>query len=104
MDPTPFEHAEALLRHAVTYRRLREVDSRIHAYCAEANRELKTLPKHDSRRRDLLTRVLEVLEWTRLMLLAARESCAARLERAAVIDRYLGTQIPAPRPETHLDL
>ena len=99
-----FETAESQLRHAVTYRQLREVDSRIHAYCTEADRELSGLPEHDPRRRDLLTRVLDVLEWTRLMLCAARESCAARLERATMIDRYLGTQTPAARPETHFDL
>ena len=99
-----FENAESQLRHAVTYRQLREVDSLINAYCAEADRELSALPEHDPRRRDLLTRVLDVLEWTRLMLCAARESCAARLERATMIDRYLGTQTPAPLPDTHFDL
>jgi hypothetical protein len=104
MNGKPFDNAEARLRHAITYRQLREVDSRIHDFCAEADCELKALPEQDPRRRDLLTHVLEVLEWTRLMLLAAREACAARLERATVIDRYLGTQIPAPRPDTHLDL
>jgi hypothetical protein len=104
MSDGSFERAEALLRRAVIYRQLREVDSHIYAYGAEADRELKALPDHDRRRRDLLTHVLEVLEWSRLMLCAARDSCAARLERATLIDRYLGTQTPAPRPESHFDL
>jgi hypothetical protein len=104
MRAEAFENAENLLRHAVTYRHFREVDSRILAYCQEADRQLQLLPDHDVRRRALLTRVLDVLEWTRLMLCAARAACSAKLERAVMIDRYLGAQIAEPRPATRIDL
>lgn len=103
MTAESFENAEHLLRYAVTYRRFQEVDSRIHAYCEEADRQLQTLSAGDTRHKATLARVLETLEWTRLMLCAARTACAAKVERAALIDRYLGTQSSDPRPETHLD-
>jgi hypothetical protein len=98
-----FESAEALLRRAVIYRQFREVDSRVAAFCAEADRQLGTLTPGDARHKATLVRVLDTLEWTRLMLCAARTACAAKVERAALIDRYLGTQSSHPRPETQLD-
>jgi hypothetical protein len=104
MSTEALEQAEDLLRHAVTYRHLHEVDSRVLAYCSEADEQLRLLPEQDSRHRALLTRVLDMLEWTRLMLYAARAACAAKMERVATIDRYLGTQTAEPRPATHFDL
>jgi hypothetical protein len=104
MFPEPLESAENLLRHAVIYRQFREVDLRVVAYCNEADRHLKSLPERDMKHRVLLTHVLDVLEWTRLMLCAARAACAAKLERAVTIDRYLGTQTAESQPATRFDL
>ena len=100
----PFESAEARLREAVIYRQFREVDSRVVAFCAEADRHLQKLTAGDARHKATLTRVLDTLEWTRLMLCAARTACAAKVERAALIERYLGTQTSEPLPATQLDL
>lgn len=97
------ESAEALLRQAVIYRQFREVDSRVTAFCAEADSELQQLNAGDARHKATLTRVLDTLEWTRLMLCAARAACTAKLERAALIDRYLGTQTSDPIPATRID-
>ena len=97
------ESAEALLRHAVIYRQFRDVDSRVAAFCAQADRHLQTLTAGDTSHKATLTRVIDTLEWTRFMLCAARTACAAKVERAALIDRYLGTQSSDPRPATQLD-
>jgi hypothetical protein len=104
MQTNPLDDAETLLRRAVTYRQFREIDPRLTAYCREADRELKSLTAHDPRHKALLTHVLEVLEWTRLMLQAARAICAAKLDRAVLIDRYLGTQVAGAVPSTRVDL
>jgi hypothetical protein len=101
--PETLESAETQLRQAVIYRQFRDVDSRLSAFCAEAERRLRTLNEGDARHKSTLVHVLDTLEWTRLMLCAARTACAAKLERAALIDRYLGTQIAEPRPITRLD-
>ncbi len=104
MFPESFENAENQLRHAVTYRHFREVDSRVTAYCGEADRQLRALGAGDARHKALLAHVLDVLEWTRLMLCAGRAACAAKLERAETIDRYLGTQTADSMPATRFDL
>ena len=101
--PASFENAEDLLRHAVTYRQFSDVDALVHAYCSEANLHLRSLTEQDPRHKETLTRVMDVLEWTRLMLVAARTACGAKLERAALIDRYLGSQTAEAAPATRLD-
>jgi hypothetical protein len=104
MGSDSLDTTETLLRRAVIYRHFREINSRIVAYCSAADQELKSLPEHEARHEALLTHVLETLEWTRLMLQSARAACAAKLERASLIDRYLGTQVPELNPSTRLDL
>jgi len=103
MASEALEAAETLLRHAVIYREFASVDSRVGAFCAEADRQLKKCNAGDARHKATLVRVLDTLEWTRLMLCAARAACSAKLERAALIDRYLGTQAVEPRSATQLD-
>jgi hypothetical protein len=102
-QPAAFETAESRLRHAVIYREFRDVDSHVLAFCTEADRQLEQIPSGEARHKAVLRHVLDTLEWTRLMLCAARTACAAKLERAALIDRYLGTQTPDPQSLTRLD-
>jgi hypothetical protein len=101
--PETFESAETQLRQAVIYRQFRDVDPLLMAFCAEADRRLRTLNAGDARHKSTLLHVLDTLEWTRFMLCAARTACAAKLERAELIDRYLGTQTAEPQPLTRLD-
>jgi hypothetical protein len=100
--PQPFEEAEARLRRVVTYQQYEDAEPQIVAYADSARHHLAALSHSAARHRDDLVHVLAVFEWVRLMLRAGRATCTSRLERAAMVDRYLGTQTFNP-PVIRLD-
>jgi thioredoxin-like negative regulator of GroEL len=102
MRPHSLEKAEKLLRHAATYQEYDRVDARIAAYCDAARQHLAALTVRDSRHRAALTHVLDVLEWSRLMLCAGYAAQSQRLQRAVRADRFLGPQTFSA-PTTRLD-
>lgn len=100
MQPDLLRAAERELRTAIAYQEYGEVVSRIDAYCEAARSHLETLSSQDSRHRVCLARVLDVLEWTRLMICTARATCGDRLERVDLLDRYLQSQGTVAPPDT----
>jgi hypothetical protein len=104
MQIQALDKAETALRRAATAQDYSEVDLTVVAYCDAARIYLATLPEQDTRRRAALARVLDVLEWARLMVYTSRAGRVNKLERVATLDRYLGSQNPAASPSTLINL
>jgi len=88
--------AEARLRRSVAYGEYNELDTIIASYCQAGRSYLGDLPGGDPRHRSALTRILNTIEWSRLMLCAARASNSHRLDRALRATRYLPSLNSAP--------
>jgi hypothetical protein len=91
-----FDAAEARLRRSVAYGEYDELDTIIAAYCQAGRSHLDDLPGGDQRHHSALTRILNTIEWSRLMLCAARASNSRRLDRALRATRYLPSRHSAP--------
>jgi hypothetical protein len=89
MIPEALEIRERELRRAVERRQFEAVDSLIASFCGLADEYLSSLPVGNPDRREILTRVLAVLEWARLMLCTARAACSGQLDRLFWANRYL---------------
>lgn len=94
MIPAALESHEQELRRAVERRQFETVDSVIASFCALADEHISSLPSGDPGRYEIITRVLAVLEWARLMLCTARADCSEQLERLFWANRYLDRPDP----------
>jgi hypothetical protein len=89
MIPEVLELREKELRLAVERRQFGAVDSLIASFCGLADEHLGSLTPDNPIRYEIITRVLTVLEWARLMLYTARADCSDQLERLFWANRYL---------------
>ena len=89
MIPETLEIRERELRRAVERRQFDAVDSLINSYCALADEHLSSLAVGNPVRYEIVTRVLSVLEWARLMLYTGRADCSEQLDRLFRANRYL---------------
>ena len=66
-------------------------------YAADVERVLRSLPPGSAAASALQTRALDLLGWTRMMTLAAREYAAAGLDRLQSVSRYHAPRTSPPR-------
>jgi hypothetical protein len=89
MIPEVLETREKELRRAVERRQFDAVDSLIASFCGLADEHIVSLTADNPLRVEIVTRVLTVLEWARLMLCTARADCSEQLDRLFWANRYL---------------
>jgi hypothetical protein len=89
MIPGAIEIRERELRRAVERRQFAAVDSLIASFCGLADEYISSLPAGSPAHYEIVTRVLAVLEWARLMLYTARADCSEQLDRLFWANRYL---------------
>jgi hypothetical protein len=89
MIPEALEIRERELRRAVERRQFAAADSLIASFCGLADEHIFSLPAGNPDRYEIVTRVLAVLEWARLMLCTARADCSGQLDRLFGANRYL---------------
>ena len=89
MIPEALEIRERELRRAVERHQFAAVDSLIASFCGLADEHIVSLPAGNPDRYEIITRVLAVLEWARLMLSTARADCSEQLDRLFWANRYL---------------
>jgi hypothetical protein len=88
MIPQAIQNSEATLRRSVEQRQFSRVESLTRSYCDMVDSHLATLPVGDTGRLELLTRVIGVLNWTRLMMATARAGHSERLQQLLLAKRY----------------
>lgn len=103
MIPQTIHDSEAALRRSVEQRQFSRVESLIQSYCELVDAHLSTLHAGDRVRLELLTRVIGVLQWTRLMMTTARAGHSDRLRQLLTAKRYLGSA-GGSRHAFHVDL
>jgi hypothetical protein len=89
MVPEALEIRERELRRAVERHQFEAVDSLIASFCGLADEHIVSFPAGHPDRFEIITRVLAVLEWARLMLYTARADCSEQLDRLFWANRYL---------------
>ncbi len=89
MVPEALEIRERELRRAVERHQFEAVDSLIASFCGLADEHIVSFPPGHPDRYEIITRVLAVLEWARLMLYTARTDCSEQLDRLFWANRYL---------------
>lgn len=89
MIPEALEIREQDLRRALERQQFAAVDALIASFCGLADEHIASLPSDSPVRYEIVTRVLAVLEWARLMLYTARADCSEQLERLFWANRYL---------------
>jgi hypothetical protein len=89
MIPESLENRETELRRAVEGRQFEAADMQIASFCRVADEYIAAFPKGSLERYEILTRVLTVLEWARLMLCTSRAECSNQLDRLFWANRYL---------------
>ena len=89
MIPEALELRERELRRAVERHQFDAADSLIASFCGLADEHIGALPADGPDRYEIVTRVLTVLEWARLMLCTARADCSEQLDRLFWANRYL---------------
>lgn len=90
MIPQTIQSSEAALRRAVEQRQFPRVENLTLSYCELVDLHLATLAAGDTERLELLTRVIGVLKWTRLMMATARAGNSERLNQLLMAKRYFG--------------
>jgi hypothetical protein len=80
---------ETELRREAACHHYPEVERLLVSLCQAAAEETKLLPAGDSRILEIATWVDELLEWTRVMLMAARASVASELRQAYFLRGYV---------------
>jgi hypothetical protein len=94
---------EQNLRRAAESGRYDDVQCLATAFCQAAAAHLKALPTQDHGRRQIAIRIMDVLDWTLLMMLTARASCLDELSRVLVANRYLHqADVPPEKARLHL--
>jgi hypothetical protein len=88
MIPQTIQDSEAALRRAVEQQQFSRVERLTLSHCELVDSQLSTLPTNDALRLELLTRVIGVLQWTRLMLATARARHSERLRQTLMAKRY----------------
>jgi hypothetical protein len=89
MIPQALDIRERELRRAVECRQFAAADSLIASFCGLADEHISSLSAGNPLRYEIVTRVLTVLEWARLMLCTARADCSEQLDRLFWANRYL---------------
>jgi hypothetical protein len=87
--PEALETRERELRRAVERRQFAAANSLIASFCGLADEHISSLAAGSAARYEIVTRVLAVLEWARLMLCTARADCSEQLDRLFRANRYL---------------
>ncbi|MGA2714392.1 MAG: hypothetical protein ABSG41_14890 [Bryobacteraceae bacterium] len=91
MIPQAIQDSETALRRAVEQKYFSRVEKLTLSHCELVDSHLSTLPVGDALRLELLTRVIGVLQWTRLMLATARSGHSERLRQALMAKRYFAS-------------
>jgi hypothetical protein len=99
MIPAPLLAIETQLRRAVEGQQFEETARLISQYCQSAEGHIKSLPARSTSGGEIATRVVDVLNWSNLMLLTARSSIADKLGPLPLISRYLS---PEDRFRAHM--
>jgi hypothetical protein len=97
MIPKPLAALEHELRLAVRTRQFAEAGRLVIPYCRSAADHITSLPPGSVSGSEIATRVLEVLDWSNLMLLTARAAIADDLAPLPMISRYLTPPDGAPQ-------
>src|SRR5579883_2192143 len=84
----PLSTLERDLRRAAERRQYREIERLAELYCQAARRRLEAMPRGCPGAQRIARDAVALLEWTLLMLYAARESCRADLQRVSSLRRY----------------
>lgn len=102
MIPATIQESETALRRAVERRQFSRVEDLLASHCGLTNEHLATLAPGEPARAELLTRVMAVLKWTRLMLYLAKAGFWDQLDRLLLAKRY---SVPhaTGSPNVHLD-
>ncbi len=90
MIPQTIQASEAALRRAVEQRQFPRVENLTLSHCELVDAQLSMLAAGDAGRLELLTRVIGVLKWTRLMMATARAGKSERLNQLLMAKRYFG--------------
>jgi hypothetical protein len=99
---TDLDKIEAELRSAVESRRYREVERLVVEYCGEARGYFRSLAPGDLEAPKTQRAIQELLEWTKRMLQAGRESIVLELSRLPRVKRYLQDP-PTCRSSWHVE-
>jgi hypothetical protein len=91
MIPQTIQDTESTLRRSVEQRQFSRVENLTLSYCELVDAHLATLPVGDAVRLELLTRVIGVLKWTRLMMTTGRAGHSERLHQLLMAKRYFGS-------------
>jgi len=89
MTQEAFSRIENDLRNAVRLRRYAEVERLAQLFSAAAVNRVRSLAPGDAERANLVRHAEEVLEWSRMMVSAARASTADELRHLPFVKRYL---------------
>jgi hypothetical protein len=96
-------HLENDLRTAAVQRRYTDVERLARLYCSAAEAQAKSLPRGDPRIAQMVRHVEATLEWSRLILCAARAIAADELSSLPLLSRYISPS-GAPRASLRVDV
>ena len=94
---------EHQLRRSVEQQHFDATDRLVALLCLETGDYLKSLPVGSPEGQSVCQRLLDTIEWTRLMTCTVRARLADELQRLPALNRYLGA-LEIPSHQLKLDL
>ena len=98
MIPEYFDELEAKVRCAALTRHYDEVVTSSTQYASSIGQYVRSLPGGDPLRAEAAGRLMELLDWTLIVLRGARAACAKELRQVTAANLY--SQKPTPRPKS----